>query len=163
MSEPCVTPTPKGEAAQEGEAEGTREAAPAGDAARRTKAGQYAYPPSCRLHRPAEFRRVYEQGQRFQTPLFAAFCLKVDQDGPRIGFTTPRALGKAVARNRMRRRLREQVRLELLPEMEAHWWIVFNPRRSLADAPVDALKMAIAKLRAWLKRPASTFSADIKS
>lgn len=114
-----------------------------------------------------EFRRVYDQGTRFQTSLFAAFCLRVTDPGPRLGFTTPRALGKAVVRNRIRRRLREQVRLELLPALlsptlEAHWWIVFNPRRSLADAPVGEVKAVVRKLQAWLLRQSSPPSADTK-
>jgi ribonuclease P protein component len=123
----------------------------------------FSYPPSCRLSRPAEYRRVYDQGTRFQTPLFAAFCLQVTEPGPRFGFTTPRALGKAVVRNRIRRRLREQVRLQLLPDVEAHWWIVFNPRRSLAEAPVADVKAALARLQAWLRKQSSPVSADTKS
>jgi ribonuclease P protein component len=114
------------------------------------------------LRRPAEFRRVYDQGVRFQAPMFAAFCLKVNPAGktPRFGFTLPKAVGKAVVRNRIRRRLREQVRLELLPEVEAQWWIVFNPRRSLEKAALVDLQQWLGKLRGFLRRAASRPSAD---
>ena len=106
---------------------------------------------------------MYDEGVRFQTPYFAAFCLRSSEPGPRIGFTTPRALGKAVVRNRIKRRLREQVRLELLPVLEADWWIVFNPRRTVVDATVAELKAAIEKLRVRLQRSSLPPSADTSS
>jgi ribonuclease P protein component len=71
---------------------------------------------------------------------FAAFCLRsTDQEAfSRFGFTTPRALGKAVQRNRIKRRMREAVKsqFEVLP---AGWAIVFNPRRGVLDAPFEDL------------------------
>jgi ribonuclease P protein component len=64
--------------------------------------------------RSKDFRKVYDEGSRIANPLFAAFCLRESlPDGPRIGFTVPRALGKAVVRNRIRRRVREAVRHHL--------------------------------------------------
>ncbi|MDX2267447.1 MAG: ribonuclease P protein component [Bryobacter sp.] len=87
-----------------------------------------------RLLKPAEFRRVYDEGATFACPLFKAFWRSNGEARvARFGFTCPRALGKAVARNRMKRRLRECVRLrrERFPEgLE----IVFNPRRAMLDA-----------------------------
>jgi ribonuclease P protein component len=50
--------------------------------------------------------------------------------GIRIGFTIGRALGGAVDRNRMKRRLREVVRLqELVPSVAVD--VVINPKKSL--------------------------------
>jgi ribonuclease P protein component len=51
----------------------------------------------------------------------------------RFGFTTPKALGKAVVRNRIRRRMREAVRLRR-DRLPSGWMIVFNPRRALLEA-----------------------------
>ena len=57
---------------------------------------------------------VYDLGTRIAGPLFAAFCLcRPEFDGPKIGFTVPRALGNAVVRNRLRRRFREAVRFRI--------------------------------------------------
>ena len=64
---------------------------------------------------------------------------------PRIGFTTPRALGKAVVRNRIRRRVREAVRLHL-EQLSPQWWIVFNPRRKAMEAPLPELEREVARL-----------------
>jgi len=65
--------------------------------------------------------------------------------GPQIGFTTPRALGKAVVRNRIRRRVREAVRLHL-EQLGPEWSIVFNPRRKAMEAPFPELEREIIRL-----------------
>ena len=66
-------------------------------------------------------------------------------NGPRIGFTTPRALGKAVVRNRIRRRVREAVRLHL-EQLSPQWSIVFNPRRKAMEAPFPELEREVQRL-----------------
>ncbi|MGA3018590.1 MAG: ribonuclease P protein component [Bryobacteraceae bacterium] len=89
---------------------------------------------------------MYDQGARFAGPLFAAFCLREPQAaGPHIGFTTPRALGKAVARNRIKRRVREAVRFHL-DRLNPQWSIVINPRRKALDAPLADLKREVERL-----------------
>lgn len=96
--------------------------------------------------RSTDFRRVYDTGSRFSTPFFAAFCVREQQpSGPRIGFTTPRALGKAVVRNRIRRRVREAVRLHL-ELLSPEWSIVFNPRRNAMEAPFPDLEREVERL-----------------
>jgi ribonuclease P protein component len=98
------------------------------------------------LHRP-EFERVYKTGRRFGSPLFTAFLLRRADvgAGSRIGFTTPRGLGKSVVRNRIRRRLREVVRLHWT-ELAPGWDLVFNPRRNLLDAPTSGIESEVRRL-----------------
>jgi ribonuclease P protein component len=96
--------------------------------------------------RAEDFRKVYEKGARYSSPLFQAFCLRdAETPGPRVGFTTPRALGAAVARNRIRRRVREAVRL-LLDGLNPQCSLVINPRRKALDAPAAELRREVERV-----------------
>lgn len=57
----------------------------------------------------------------------------------------PKALGKAVVRNRMKRRMREAVRLNMA-RLPAAWDVVFNPRRALLVADFGAVQAEIQKV-----------------
>jgi ribonuclease P protein component len=78
--------------------------------------------------------------------LFAAFFVRrPDCQGPKIGFTVPRAVGKSVVRNRIKRRVREAVRLridQLSPQCE----VVINPRRRVLDAPFPEIEREVERL-----------------
>ncbi|MBI3279179.1 MAG: ribonuclease P protein component [Acidobacteria bacterium] len=97
--------------------------------------------------RSSEFRAVYDRGLRFSCPYFTAFCLSQPerQEPARAGFTVPRALGKSVQRNRIRRRMREAVRLRL-SEFGPGWAVVFNPRRAALEAPFEKLLEELDRL-----------------
>jgi ribonuclease P protein component len=81
------------------------------------------------------------------SPYFAAFCLRVAREdgGPRLGFTLPRAFGKAVYRNRVKRRMREILRIRLA-EIGPQWDIVINPRRAALDATIEELGRQLDRL-----------------
>jgi len=93
---------------------------------------------------------VYDHGSRYSGPFFAAFYARasdVDRaavSGPKVGFTVPRSLGGAVVRNRIRRRVREAVRLRL-DQLNPQWEIVFNPRRAAIDLPLPDLIREVEK------------------
>ena len=65
--------------------------------------------------------------------------------GPRVGFTVPRAIGGAVVRNRIKRRLREAFRLHR-DQLESRWDLVLNPRRSMLAAPFPEVERALEKV-----------------
>lgn len=58
-----------------------------------------------------EFRRLYAKGKSAVTPCVAVYCRKNRFGKSRIGFSTGTKLGKAVVRNKVRRRLREAYRI----------------------------------------------------
>jgi ribonuclease P protein component len=97
------------------------------------------FPREVRLLRHADFERAYKQGWRhFATHLTAFYRRREAGDGFRIGFTVSKLLGGAVQRNRMRRRLREAVRLHW-PEFQAPVDIVINPKKSLLTVDFSEL------------------------
>jgi ribonuclease P protein component len=113
------------------------------------RAGQ-SLPKPARLRHNAEYRKIYEEGSRFSSSLFAAFYRRRGLPGAaRVGYTTPRALGTAVVRNRIRRRLREAVRLEWA--VEPGWELVFNPRRAILEAEFARLRTEVRRLFEVLK------------
>ena len=107
----------------------------------------FGFPKSARILRTSDFRKAYNQGKRITGPYFAAFCLRVvrQSEGPRLGFTVPRAFGKAVSRNLVKRRLREALRVRL-PEIGPHWDIVINPRRAALNASPEELGREVDRL-----------------
>ena len=99
------------------------------------------FPRTARLLRHADFERVYKDGRRHFSASITVFYLpRVQSDekgkataepqGLRVGFTVGRALGGAVQRNRMKRRLREAVRMSL-PSSGISADVVINPKKSL--------------------------------
>jgi len=112
------------------------------EAAKRT----LSFPKTARVLRSAEFRRIYDEGFRVSTTCFVAFCAAgKDCRGPRIGLTVPRGLGKAVVRNRIKRRIREAVRRQLW-RLEPQWQIVINARQAALTAPFEDLTQAVERL-----------------
>jgi ribonuclease P protein component len=60
-----------------------------------------------RIALPADFRSVVRRGRRMTTPSAVYYRLATEPDRPvRFGFIVSRAVGNAVDRNRLRRRLR---------------------------------------------------------
>src|ERR1700676_664897 len=63
----------------------------------------------------------------------------------RFGFSIKKALGGAVGRNRMRRRMREIVRCQC-QEIPAGWDIVIHPKSATARAPFATLTADLLRL-----------------
>jgi len=73
------------------------------------------------------------------------FYLQREQgEGLRIGFTVGRVLGGAVERNRMKRRLRESVRLRW-PEVRVPVDVVINPKKSVLKLEFGELGSEIGR------------------
>ena len=63
------------------------------------------------LKKNYEFHRLYAKGKSAATPFLVVYARTGRRPGNRVGFTVSTKLGKAVKRNRVRRRLREIYRL----------------------------------------------------
>jgi ribonuclease P protein component len=103
------------------------------------------FPRSVRLLRHSDFERVYKQGRRhFASHLTVFYLRRAESSGPRVGFTVGKVLGGAVDRNRMKRRLREAVRLHrhgLLASVD----VVMNPKKSVLKIDFPELEQEIGR------------------
>ncbi len=134
---------------------------------------QLGFPRSVRLLRRVDYEAVYGAGQRRSSPQFAIFFRAqqtirrepsgrgpaaghADIEGPgsettgsrpvsRFGISVKKALGGAVVRNRIRRRVREILRCNRT-EIPSGWDIVIHPRRSVAQAPFAPLQAELVRL-----------------
>ena len=114
----------------------------------------FSFPKSARLRKPAEFRRVYAEGKRFEGRFMTVFILPSDGDVQRLGITaSKKGVGNAVQRNRAKRLLREAFRLSKgeLHTIETKFDWVLNARRSLLkvklEKPLEEFRQIIDKVK----------------
>lgn|GEM_PF-424846 len=104
------------------------------------RASSLSFPKARRLTRASEYERVKREGLVRPGKLLTLSAAVVDNSGPcRVGLITSRRVGSAVARNRVRRRLREIVR-QHQHDLRQDLWIVLVARRDAASASYRALE-----------------------
>ncbi len=98
-----------------------------------------------RLRDRKDFAAVYRRGRRYGGKELVLRALATGGRESRFGFVASGKLGKAVARNRLRRRLREAVRS--LP-VASGWDIVLSGREGGARLDYQRLREEVADLMA---------------
>jgi len=92
-----------------------------------------------RLRQRADFLAA-ATGAKAPGTAFVLQARKRDDDGPiRVGFTVSKKVGTAVERNRVRRRLREMVRLSKADRMRSGHDYVLIGRRAALKAPFSRM------------------------
>lgn len=97
-----------------------------------------------RLRHKKDFDAVFRRGRSWNNKLLVLRTLPNDLANNRYGFVTSKRVGKAVVRNRVRRRLREIVRDSSL--RQGGWDVVISAKSTTADATFRELKHALADL-----------------
>lgn len=107
-----------------------------------------------RVRSRGEFQRIYKEGRSFANRAAVLYVLPGGEGASRAGFAAGRKLGGAVIRNRVRRRLREAVRL-LWARVKPGAVTVFIARPPAKDMPFKELSTRVAELiqRAGLLLP----------
>jgi len=95
-----------------------------------------SFPRAARLLKHSDFDRVYKQGRRHFSAHMTVFYLRQEDALPgksaRVGFTVGRVLGGVIARNRIKRWLREAVELRCSVLLGACFVdVVINPKKSV--------------------------------
>ena len=111
-----------------------------------------------RLRKHADYQLVYKAGRKQFAKQISYFHAlrpaerRSDTPGPRIGLTVPKALGKAVDRNRIKRRLREAIR-RALPSLTVAVDVVLHPKVSVLSLDFAIIEQDVAEIfRAIEKR-----------
>ena len=111
---------------------------------KKERAGAATFPRSAHLLRHADFERVYKQGRKHFSQSMTVFYLQRLGEGStrlcglRVGFTVGRTFGGAVQRNRLKRQLREAVRLSK-PWPRADVDVVVHPKKVAATTAFEPL------------------------
>jgi ribonuclease P protein component len=97
------------------------------------------------LRRRADFEAIGRHGTARSTPLLVLRWMRTDRAETRVGLSTPRTLGGAVQRNRVRRRLRALIR-ERIGGIGPGWDLLLIARPAAGDASHADLGEAIDAL-----------------
>lgn len=96
-----------------------------------------------RLRRRKDFAAAYRKGRVYGNQLLVLRVVPHDGDVARFGFVTGKAVGGAVVRNRVKRRLRAAAdSIEAAPGLD----IVVGARKVAADASYHAIYHALTSL-----------------
>jgi ribonuclease P protein component len=95
--------------------------------------------------RSADFDTVYRTGKRRSSSHFTVFFRSNELPETRFGVSIKKALGNAVVRNRIRRRIREVVRGHR-QEIPAGWDIVIHPNSASERVEFAALATDLLRL-----------------
>ena len=86
--------------------------------------GRFRLPPSSRINRTRDIRGLLRKGKRKKTSHLDVFFLSSAGPEPRLGLIVPKYRRTIVERNKVKRRLREIGRREVLPRLREEGLVV---------------------------------------
>jgi ribonuclease P protein component len=114
-----------------------------------------------RLRSTRQFKAAYSRGARIHSSTLVLYGLLNDLGYPRLGITVSRKIGKAVIRNRVKRRIREIFRTRLQASGSGIDLVV-NAKRTIVAAPFlqirQELQDGLARLIKMLGKSVDAFS-----
>jgi len=120
--------------------------------------GFFRFPRQARLTRGREIRQVLRGGKRSRGPYVDVFWAPSPAGRPRLSVVVPRYGHSAASRNRVRRRVREAVRIAWLPSLIDRGLavdMVLRARRGAFGAPRAKLWHSLQEPPRQLESPAN--------
>ena len=115
-----------------------------------------------RLRKSRDFEAARRDGKSWADRRLVLVARHTGAQRTRFGFSVSKRVGNAVVRNRIKRRLKEAARAELLPQLESGWDFVVIARKYAARADYHRLNRSMLRLfrRAKLLDTSARMSAD---
>jgi len=107
-----------------------------------------------RLRKHADYQRVYKESRKHFSSSMSYFFRRRGEtvatsgealDAARVGLTAGRVMGKAVERNRIKRRMREAVRINI-SQLPSTVDVVLHPRKSVIDMEFSKLSAEVGRV-----------------
>jgi ribonuclease P protein component len=98
-----------------------------------------------RVREDRRFREIRQRGRSYSNDLLVLCALSNELPFSRFGFAVNSRIGNAVARNRIKRRLREIMRLRMA-SIRPGWDIILIARKPIRSAEYDQVETACARL-----------------
>lgn len=99
-----------------------------------------------RLRKSRDFAAARREGKSWADRRLVLVARRTEGEHSRFGFSVSKRVGNAVVRNRVKRRLKEAARVELLPHIESGWDFVVIARKDAAVADYHRLKNSLQRL-----------------
>jgi ribonuclease P protein component len=128
--------------------------------------------PIFRLRKHADYQRVYKASRKqFAKQMSYFFMVRpslgadgtplrnADASNPRVGLTVGKVMGKAVDRNRIKRRMREAVRKNLAV-LSMPVDVILHPRRSVIDLDFTVLEREVGAVFRAIQKTAERQPGD---
>lgn len=96
-----------------------------------------------RITKPRQYAEVYGKGKSYPSELIVLRTLRNNLDHSRYGLSVSKKVGNAVARNKLKRRLRE---INRIVSMKPGWDIVYILRPAAAEVSFISLKKSVETL-----------------
>lgn len=98
------------------------------------------------LKKNKDFRNVYRNGNSYATRNLVLYKLKSNNDYNRYGFSISKKIGKAVFRNKLKRRLKEIIRDIEKDNIDRGYDLVFIARKPIVKINFRGIERDVRKL-----------------